>query len=292
MNYLVTGGNGYIGSHLIKHLHADPSVDKIYAITRQGSANSRLPSNDRIIRVEYDGSAGSLYKAVEDSDRVAHLGALYTTSTDEGSVARLVEANIEFSVNLFHAISVCKPEVCLVSTSTFSAFDGEYRYRPQSFYAATKAAVEILAEGFPIRTSFLRLPDTYGPGDWRNKVHNILKTAIDQGELTFAFKKPHDQVVNLIHVEDVVRAILHTLRLLENEDTVEQPFDLFYPQNTMTLGEMVEIVIKNSLIGVSFPLFGEVTPIPTARHLLPLFELENNPHHDLYSTLFGNSEKQ
>jgi nucleoside-diphosphate-sugar epimerase len=222
---------------------------------------------------------------VKDVDTVYHLAALYSTKTDRATVEDLVTSNIIFSLNIIHSIIEKNPKCKFVSTSTFSSFDENYNYAPASFYAATKTAVEILAQTYPVSTTFLRLPDTYGTDDWRPKVHNLLRDAVRHKEKSFTFMKPGEQVMNLIHVEDVVRALLHSADLLRGNTVTKTVYDLFYPENAMELGELGDYLIKGSQTHLVFPLFGRIDPVPPQKHVLPEFELLHSPHIDLAETL-------
>lgn len=286
MKLMVTGGNGYIGSRLLHQVFLGDRYSKVYVVVRPGSSNEHLPHDPRMELVEYDGTAESLRVAVRNTDYIVHLGALYTTAKTDAAVSNLLAANVTFSANLFQAMATENPSSGVVSCSTFSAFDGEYRYAPKSFYAATKAAVEVLAAGFPIRASFIRLPDTFGPEDWRTKVHNLLRDSVRTKQECFNFQKPTYQEINLAHVDDVVRALLHAARLTHDGEVGVSTYDLFYPENNITLGEVAEAIIKGTDTAVSFPLFGDVDPLPPMKQPLPSFEMRYNPHETLSEALF------
>lgn len=286
-NILVTGGNGYIGSRLLERLANNYSSGLLFAVTREGSDNLHLPENRRITPVEYDGTVESLLDGVDKCDHVIHLGALYSTKKDDETLDALIQSNITFSLHLLQAITRVNPKVTFTSTSTFSAFDSEYNYAPQSVYAATKTAVEILAEAFPVRATFLRLPDTYGPGDWRPKVHNLLKRAVQSHDVSFSFGKPEHQVLNLAHVDDVLTALVHAAVLRRHTNPGVDIYDLFYPENNITLGEIADLVIKGSDTAVSFPLFGETSELPEMKYPLPDFSIEHEVRESLRSALFG-----
>lgn len=290
VNVLVTGGNGFIGGRLLRQLVSNTRTGNIYAVTRKGSANAHLPESLRISQVVYDGTADSLKEAVADSDYIIHLGALYSTRQDDTTADALIASNISFTVHLLQAAAAVNPDASIVSTSTFSAYDGDYRYAPQSLYAATKKAVEVLAAAYPLRTSFLRLPDTYGPGDWRAKVHNLLRKAVTDREVSFSFQKPQEQVVNLAHVDDVITALIHVAQLRRHTEPGVQVYDLFYPSNDVSLGELAQLIIEGSNTAVAFPLFGATSPLPPFQNGVPGFTPTHNVRDSIKTALFGEDD--
>jgi nucleoside-diphosphate-sugar epimerase len=93
-------------------------------------------------------------------------------------------------------------------SSAWQHFEGE-PYSPVSLYAATKQAFADIAQyyfetGLDFRD--LTIYDTYGPTDQRNKLIRLLLLAassgdpIDMGE--------GNQLINLLYISDVVKAIL------------------------------------------------------------------------------------
>ncbi len=97
--------------------------------------------------------------------------------------------------------------------TTWQHFDSA-QYRPVSLYAATKQAFEDLAvyysDACGFRTVTLRLTDTYGSGDTRAKLLPfLLKIAASGDALPMS---PGAQLVNFIHVDDVIEAVKVALR--------------------------------------------------------------------------------
>lgn len=298
MKVLITGANGFIGGALLGSLEKTPDVTSIFLVTRAGSTNRHLGlalsgGIGKSKLVEYDGSVESLLPAVKESTYIFHLGAYYSPKGDTETVKTLISSNIAFSADLFQAVALGNPTAKVISTSTFSAWDENYKYSPSTIYAATKAAVEVLASGFQIPVTFLRLPDTYGPADWRPKVHNLLRDSVLNKAELFSFQKPENQIVNLIHINDVVRALLHTAQIMElSSDPEVQVFDLFYGANNITLGEIADLLIKGGKTAVSFPLIGETSPLPPQQSILPHFHLTHDPHKDLAQELYMKTKER
>jgi nucleoside-diphosphate-sugar epimerase len=104
-----------------------------------------------------------------------------------------------------------------VNTGTFWQHFENQAYCPVNLYAATKQAFEDVARYYAetASTAFvtLKLSDTYGPDDPRRKLIPIwLKAAATGEKLEMS---PGDQLLDIVHVDDVVRAYVRAIELLE-----------------------------------------------------------------------------
>lgn len=208
--YTITGGTGYIGSQLIQELSSNKE-NRIYVIIRESSKPRIFGEN--IYYITFDGTEKSIEFAVKNSDYLIHLAALYDTKTDEKTTKNLIESNILFSTILFNIADRVNPEIVISTASTFSSLNGRGEDAPLTLYAATKQAVECIANYYNnLSIHFLTFPDTYGPGDWRNKIHNILKR---NESWPFQFKSRSDQKILMLHVEDVIGYILTSLQIVD-----------------------------------------------------------------------------
>lgn len=288
MKYAVTGGTGFLGEHLVKRLLNEGH--EVNSIVRAGNTTAHrelLEASEKLSVFEYDGTRDSLISAIEDVDYVIHLAALFTTRKDEASVKTLMKSNIDYSVNLLSAIDEFNSNTGFASASTFSAFDETGSYKPQSFYAATKHAVEILAAGFNIKATFLRFSDTYGTNDPRTKIMNLVRDAVKE-KREFSFQSPADQKINLTHYDDVVDALIEAAK--QSKDRSEsgvKAYDLFYPENEVTLGEMADILNAKTNTLLNFPIVGKITELPPQIEILPNFTPKRTPQKDLAKTVLG-----
>ncbi len=251
--YTITGATGYIGNQLLKHL-AMSDDNYIYAIIRKGS-KIRFAS-DNVEYVIFDGTEKSIEYEIENSDYLIHLAALYDTRNDEETTKNLIDSNILFSTTLFNVANRVNKDIVIASASTFSSLDGEGAYAPATLYAATKSAVEIIAKYYSdLSVHFLTFPDTYGPKDWRNKIHNIL---VKNEKWPFEFRSSSKQQIMLLHVEDVIG---HILASLEIKDKGVHIHDIYSSGTLLTLKELSEeITDKECLFNetadlIEIPLF-------------------------------------
>lgn len=207
---LVTGATGFVGSHLVARLLADGW--EVHALVRGQSALDRLGPDARRVQVHRgDDGIDAVRAAMRHArlDVVFHLASLFLSDHEPLDVAHLVESNITFGSLLLEAMS--RENVrCLVNAGTsWQHYEGR-DYSPVNLYAATKQAFEAIlqyyVEATPIRAVTLELSDTYGPGDPRRKIINLLVEAARSGRELVA--SPGEQEIDLVHVDDVVDAFI------------------------------------------------------------------------------------
>lgn len=249
--YTVTGGTGYIGSQLLKELSKDKDA-LIYAIIRE-SSKPKVEA-DNIKYIVFDGTEKSIEEAIKLSDFLIHLAALYDTRTDEDTTRNLIESNVLFSTMLFNIANRVNKDIVISTASTFSALDGDGQYAPTTLYAATKAAVETIAHFYKdLSIHFLTFPDTYGPNDWRNKIHNILGR---NENWPFQFKSRAEQEIRIMHVEDVIG---HLLSSLEHSTKGVHIHDIYAAAELLTLKDLAKKVTDKECL---FNTEAELVRIP------------------------------
>jgi len=214
---LVTGATGFVGRHLTRHLlDAGWQVD---VIVRRNS--DRTPLSSEVIVHEHAGSTESMLSilSLAQPDMVFHLASIFLSEHQPADIDRLIHSNILFGTQLVEAM-IQTGAMALVNTGTaWQHYEGR-DYSPVNLYSATKQAFEDLlqyyVEAHGLRVITLKLHDTYGPDDPRPKLINLLRrvaaekqpVAMSQGE----------QLIDLVHVDDVARAfILAGERLMTNQ---------------------------------------------------------------------------
>ena len=191
---LVTGADGFIGSHLVEQLVLEGA--KVKAFCYYNSFNSwgwidSLPSETKDKLQIFTGDirdAGSVRSAMQDVEVVFHLAALIAIPYSYYSPESYVDTNIKGTLHVLQAARDFKIERVLV-TSTSEVY-GTARYVPideahpkqgQSSYSATKIGADHIAESFfrsfsqPI--TIVRPFNTYGP---RQSARAVVPTIIIQ----------------------------------------------------------------------------------------------------------------
>lgn len=254
--YTVTGATGYIGYKFIEA--ALKNGDFVYAIVRESSDTKRLRELQKqygeIEIHSYEGHECDLELSIADSDFVVHLGALYTTQEDEGSTINLINSNILFSTQILNVTKRVNPSAVVISASTFSSLDGRGEYAPSSLYAATKSAVETIAEYYStLAIRFLTFPDTFGPADWRPKIHNILAK---NKSWPFEFRSPAQQEMLMLHIDDIIG---HILEVSKDNSAGVKKYDIYTEGILVTLEELSKLITDQECL---FPEHEKLTEIP------------------------------
>ena len=205
---LITGAAGFIGGALLRRLLAEGwEVHALLGRTCRREALADVAG--RVALHDHDGSMAGLAAIVAEArpDVVFHLAALFLTDHRPGDIEALVASNILFSTHLAEAMAA-SGATRLVNTGTSWQHFGTPDYRPVNLYAATKQAFEsILAyyhDAHGLSCITLKLYDTYGPRDPRPKLVRLLLGAARSGEPLGL--SPGEQVLDLVHVRDVVAA--------------------------------------------------------------------------------------
>jgi nucleoside-diphosphate-sugar epimerase len=215
---LITGATGFIGSHLARRLIKDGW--ELHAVTRNSSKCDLIKDiKDSVHFHVYDGTIESMQKifAVSKPEIVFHLASLFLSQHKPEDITRLIQTNIIFGLHLVESAvnSGCKQ---FINTGTSWQHFENNDYNPVNLYAATKQAFEDIlkyyVEAHDLKVITLKLFDTYGPDDPRPKLLNLLKRAAETGE--FLDMSPGEQIIDLVHVNDVVEAFSVAQKLIEN----------------------------------------------------------------------------
>ena len=216
---LVTGGAGFIGSHLAKRLLAAGS--EVVIVDNLSSGNKdNLP--DGALFIEGDISdkelferlpkgrwEGIMHLAAQSSGEVSFSDPLADLMVNTGSTLLLLDWSLRNNIEKFIYAS---------SMSVYGPSDGKpisetYVCKPSSFYGASKLASEkylnIYSE-LGIKTTALRFFNVYGPGqnlkNMKQGMASIYLSFILRNE-PIEIKGSIDRFRDFVYVDDVVDAI-------------------------------------------------------------------------------------
>ena len=191
---LVTGADGFIGSHLTEML-----LEKGYSVkafTFYNSFNNwgwldTLPEKKLSEINIFSGDIrdpNGVREAMRGIDMVFHLAALIAIPFSYHSPDSYVDTNIKGTLNVLQAARELETEKIMITstsevygTAQYVPIDEKHPFQGQSPYAATKIGADRLAESFyksfQLPVTIVRPFNTYGP---RQSARAVIPTIITQ----------------------------------------------------------------------------------------------------------------
>ncbi len=231
MNTLVTGGAGFIGSHLVDGLIAE---DHDVAVVDVLATGKRSNVNPRAALYEIDIRSPALAAAFEAArpDTVVHVAAHASVSESVRDPMHDAEVNVLGTLNVLQQCAAYGVEHVVFSSTGGALYgeperlpaDEEHPVRPLSPYGASKDAAEAyvrtLCTLHGIRYTILRYGNVYGPRQdpfGEAGVVAIFANAMLRGQPPVIFGDgSHER--DYVYVDDVVRA--NVLALARQESGV------------------------------------------------------------------------
>jgi nucleoside-diphosphate-sugar epimerase len=240
---LVTGATGYVGAQLCRHLAARGW--EVHALVRPASDLARAGLAGVTLHQLAGADAPGEIVAAVSPDAVFNLSGETSTAPDAATDERLIEANVRFAARLARTLERA-PRAVLVHAASWWEWDAEGRLAPACTYAATKAAGRILLETAartaPFAMASLVLHDVYGPGDWRNKIVDLmLRATLEKRELDLS---PGLQRIDLVHIADVAAAFEQAALALRSGTPGKPACHAVATGRTVTLQELADAVAR------------------------------------------------
>ena len=200
MKILITGGNGFIGKHLVASL-------------RTSNAEVIAPGRDKLDLTDSDVVA--MWMGVHKPDAVVHLAASPGNQPDKSDPNKIINDNILATHNVcYHAPKGCR----VILASTISVY-GKTTYpvheldpkNPTTMYGVSKLSCEKIVSLYTqfgqISGVSLRLCAVVGSGMTHGMLHDWLeKIKIDTNELEVFGSEP-GSIKPFLHIDDAVQAI-------------------------------------------------------------------------------------
>ena len=191
---LVTGSEGFIGSHLVEELVLKGYKVKAFVLYNSFNTWGWLDtlSKDIMDNVEvFTGDVrdpNGVKEAMKGCDAVFHLAALIAIPFSYHSPDTYVDTNIKGTLNVLQAARELNIERVLVTstsevygTAQYVPIDEKHPFQGQSPYSATKIGADRLAESFyrsfDLPVTIVRPFNTYGP---RQSARAVIPTIITQ----------------------------------------------------------------------------------------------------------------
>lgn len=191
---LVTGADGFIGSHLVEGLLAKGCDVRAFVYYNSFNSWGWLDTVPLEVQRRLDVFAGDIRdpngvrKAIEGIDVVFHLAALIAIPFSYHSPDSYVDTNIKGTLNVLQAARAAGTARVMVTstsevygTAQYAPIDEKHPFQGQSPYSATKIGADRIAESFwrsfDAPVVIVRPFNTYGP---RQSARAVIPTIITQ----------------------------------------------------------------------------------------------------------------
>jgi UDP-glucose 4-epimerase len=253
---LVIGGAGFVGSHIVDQLLAEPVreivvLDNFVRGTRKNLENAVRDPRVRVV----DGSITDralLAELMERTDGVFHLAALWLGECVHDPRSAL-EVNVIGTFNVVEAAQKAGVKKVVYSSSAsvygdalFTPMTEEHPFNNRTMYGATKIAGEqffrAIHEQHKLNYVGHRYMNIYGPrmdykGTYVSVIMKVLDR-IDEGQAPVIFGDG-SQAYDFIHVGDVARANILSMK----SEATDEFFNIGMGVKT-TINELVELLLK------------------------------------------------
>lgn len=217
MKILITGATGFVGSNLAAYL-VDCHYDVAVLLRKDSQTESLQQCLDLIKIYRTDGDHSDLVGILDEfrPEAVVHLASLFLSQHRPKQVDDLVNSNILFPTRLLEAMAACRINK-LINTGTSWQHYENADYNPVNLYAATKQAFESICEYYVQAQDFrivtLKLFETYGPGDQREKIIPLLlRSLVSKKMLKLS---PGAQKLDIVHILDICSAFETAISLVD-----------------------------------------------------------------------------
>jgi NAD dependent epimerase/dehydratase len=255
-NVLITGADGFIGSHLTERLVE--SGHKVKAFVYYNSFNTWgwLDTLPKEIMSEVEVFTGDIRdpngvkEAMKGMDEVYHLAALIAIPFSYHSPDTYVDTNIKGTLNVLQSGRELETSRLLITstsevygTAQYVPIDEKHPYQGQSPYSATKIGADRLAESFyksfnmPI--TIVRPFNTYGPRQSARAVIPTIitqllagKEAIELGSLT--------PTRDFNYVKDTAKGFIE---IAKSDKTIGEEINIA-TQQEISIGQLAEELIR------------------------------------------------
>lgn len=253
---LVTGADGFIGSHLTESLLEKGYEVKAFAYYNSFNTWGWLDSlpKEKLDQIEvFTGDIrdpNGVREAMKGVDEVFHLAALIAIPFSYHSPDSYVDTNIKGTLNVLQAAREMNTERILVTstsevygTAQYVPIDEKHPFQGQSPYSATKIGADRLAESFyrsfDLPVSIVRPFNTFGP---RQSARAVIPTIITQllagkEEIRLGSLTP---TRDFNYVKDTAAGFI---AIAESEKTIGQEINIA-TQREISIGELAKEIIS------------------------------------------------
>lgn len=251
MRILITGGSGFIGSHLVEHFQGKADIVVLDDL-RSGHRRNLEGLEHTFIEGSITDPA-KLRRAMAGVDRVFHLAAMISVPESMADPRGCVDLNVTGLLHVLEEASAAGVSKLVLASSAAIYGDNpvvpkleSMTPEPKSPYAITKLDGEYYLEMFRregrLDTASLRFFNVFGPRQdpasaYAAAVPIFIRKALAEEDLTIF--GDGSQTRDFVHVKDVVAALDHVAGRTDLHGT----FNVGYGAS-MTVNALAEMIIR------------------------------------------------
>jgi len=257
---LMTGGAGFIGSHLAERLLPHNEVVVFDTLRRNALATGGLDKHPNLTLIKGDvTNAPALTKAMEGCDAVIHLASIAGVDTVLKNPVLTMRVSLVGTMNALEAAQAAGSVKRFIDFSTSEVF-GRYAFNVTEWdattlgavgearwtYAVAKLATEHLAMNYwkqhGLPTCSIRPFNIYGPRQvGEGAVHHFIVRAL-RGE-SLQIHNDGSQIRAWCYVDDIVDGIE---LCLSKDEAVGHAFNIGNPRSTLTIHSLAKEILRLS----------------------------------------------
>lgn len=276
---LVTGGAGFVGSHIVRDLLTSGATVTVFDNYSTGLDANLAGLGDDVQTVRGDIlDFDALHKVMRGHDAVSHMAAQLEITRSIGNPTYDLETNTIGTLNVLRSME--SHEIGKLVEASSAGVYGQAEFVPQTEehptepnweYGVSKLAAEKYAAIYSTRTGMtvfsLRYAIVYGEREWYGRVLTLFLKRALAGKPPVVFGRG-DQVRDFVHAEDIAR--LHT-RCMESDATGHTPLNgsTNVPTSVKDLAELVCEVTGAPEPVYDDPAEGEASALADGRVRLP-----------------------
>ncbi len=273
MNILVTGGAGFLGSHV-----ADALSDAGHRVTVFDTCPSPYLRPDQEMQVGDILDQGLLDQCLQGKDVVYHFAGIADIDDCMARPVDTARVNILGTVTLLDASRKARIERFIFASSAYVY--SSYGY----FYTSSKQACESYIEDYShlygLKYTCLRYGSLYGPrADDRNSIYKLLQQAVKSGKVVY--HGTGEELREFIHVRDAAQSSVNILeKEYENQYIILTGNEkMRYKDLLEMLREMMNNKLEIEIVPSSRKAHYKVTPYNFSPKLG--LKINCNPHVDM-----------
>ena len=266
---LVTGGAGFIGSHLVEALVAGGARVTVVDNLTKGQFENLATVRDQVSLRTLDLRDASFPELLEETmpDAVYHLAGFASVPDSVHAVRTDFEQNAEATLDLLEAVRRSAPDTRIVFASSAAvygegsdaALEETGATVPLAPYGVSKLAAErymhVYAKVFGLRTVIARLFPVFGPRLRRHVIWDLM-CKLDANPRELSLEGDGTEVRDFAYVANAVTALVLLADRARMEGEVYNASD----GRPVTIRELAEILCEKTGVSPRITCTGEVRP--------------------------------